>query len=176
MRLSYRRTEALLRDTGWCARLGMSRVPDHVTLCRAFAQIVMPAAMGDALDDVVHRDSLSDLITLLGDGFHRAQDRAVRAIVLLEGLPELAGGAAEHRPQRIARPGHIAIERHKPRALLVELVEILLGDKVGLKLKDQEATQVLMNNVRSFLDIRPLRLELGQVVDVLLLGAQRRLA
>jgi hypothetical protein len=53
MRLSYRRTEALLRDTGWCARLGMSRVPDHATLCRAFAQIVMTGMLGDALDLLV---------------------------------------------------------------------------------------------------------------------------
>ena len=27
LRLSYRRTEAMLHDTDWCARLGMARVP-----------------------------------------------------------------------------------------------------------------------------------------------------
>lgn len=53
LRLSYRRTEAMLRDTDWCARLGMERVPDHATLCRAFDQIVMPRVMGDAIDLIV---------------------------------------------------------------------------------------------------------------------------
>lgn len=53
MRLSYRRTEAVLRDTDWCARLGMTRVPDHATLCRAFDCIVMPGMLDDALDLLV---------------------------------------------------------------------------------------------------------------------------
>ena len=35
--LSYRATEALLRDTpNWCHDIGMRKVPDHNTLCRAF--------------------------------------------------------------------------------------------------------------------------------------------
>ena len=35
-RKSYRGTEALLRDVHWCRQIGMRRVPDHNTLCRAF--------------------------------------------------------------------------------------------------------------------------------------------
>ena len=53
MRLSYRRTEAVLRDSDWCTRLGMTRVPDHSTLCRAFDHIVMPLNMSYAMDLLV---------------------------------------------------------------------------------------------------------------------------
>lgn len=36
-RKSYRQTEALLRDSRpWCRDIGMSKFPDHNTLCRAF--------------------------------------------------------------------------------------------------------------------------------------------
>ena len=36
-RKSYRGIEALLRDSDhWCKQIGMKRVPDHNTLCRAF--------------------------------------------------------------------------------------------------------------------------------------------
>jgi len=37
---SYRGIEALLIDTTWCQELGMKRVPDHNTLCRAFHAIL----------------------------------------------------------------------------------------------------------------------------------------
>ena len=40
MQLSYLKVEAVLNDTDWCARLGMDRVPDSSTLCRAFHEIV----------------------------------------------------------------------------------------------------------------------------------------
>jgi len=53
LRLSYRRTEALLRDCDWCHRLGMTRVPDHSTLCRAFDHIVGPRNMAHAIDLLV---------------------------------------------------------------------------------------------------------------------------
>jgi hypothetical protein len=36
MKLSYRKAEALLRDCpDWCGQIGLPRVPDHHTLCRA---------------------------------------------------------------------------------------------------------------------------------------------
>ena len=48
---SYRGTEALLRD---CADLreavGLTRAPDHNTICRAFTHLVKPAKMDRALD------------------------------------------------------------------------------------------------------------------------------
>ena len=48
---SYRGTEALLRD---CSDLreavGLSRAPDHNTMCRAFTHLVTPARMNRALD------------------------------------------------------------------------------------------------------------------------------
>src|SRR5579863_4603334 len=38
---SYRGVEALLRDSEhWCRQIGMKRVPDHNTLCRAFHAIL----------------------------------------------------------------------------------------------------------------------------------------
>lgn len=37
---NYRGIEALLKDTDWCQRLGMKKVPDHNTLFRAFSVIV----------------------------------------------------------------------------------------------------------------------------------------
>jgi len=47
---SYRRTEALLRDTDWCQQLGMTKVPDHATLCRAFHHILTRQRVGAMLD------------------------------------------------------------------------------------------------------------------------------
>ena len=47
---SYRRTEALLRDTDWCQQLGITKVPDHATLCRAFHHIINRQRVGAMLD------------------------------------------------------------------------------------------------------------------------------
>src|SRR5271170_4307939 len=48
---SYRGVEALLRDAPhWCKRIGMNRVPDHNTLCRAFHLIVSERGMNRMLD------------------------------------------------------------------------------------------------------------------------------
>ena len=54
LKLSYRRTETLLRDTDWCAQLGMRRVPDHATLCRAFGQLVKRTDVQSMLDLLMH--------------------------------------------------------------------------------------------------------------------------
>jgi hypothetical protein len=49
--LSYRRTEALLRDSPqWLADLGLSAAPDHNTLWRAFGVIVTNRRVNRALD------------------------------------------------------------------------------------------------------------------------------
>jgi hypothetical protein len=48
---SYRGVEALLRDAPeWCRDVGLSRVPDHNTLCRAFAVLTTPRRMNRMLD------------------------------------------------------------------------------------------------------------------------------
>ena len=48
---SYRGTEALLRDCPqWLADIGLSKVPDHNTLCRAFGQIVKLRRINKMLD------------------------------------------------------------------------------------------------------------------------------
>lgn len=52
---SYRGVEALLRDSRhWCRRIGLRRVPDHNTLCRAF-KILLSALHVDRLLDRVAR-------------------------------------------------------------------------------------------------------------------------
>lgn len=50
LKLSYRKAEALLNDTDWCARLGMAKVPDASTLCRAFETIVGRSEANHMLD------------------------------------------------------------------------------------------------------------------------------
>lgn len=62
MKLTYRRLVALLRDTDWCARLGMTRVPSTATLCRAFGFIIEPRNLYQAMDlliDVANRMQLT---------------------------------------------------------------------------------------------------------------------
>lgn len=50
-RKSYRGLEQLLRDARpWCRSIGMKRVPDHNTLCRAFATLVTYSRMNRMLD------------------------------------------------------------------------------------------------------------------------------
>jgi hypothetical protein len=51
---SYRRTEGLLRDTDWCHQLGMTKVHDHATLCRAFHHILNRERVGAMLDLFTH--------------------------------------------------------------------------------------------------------------------------
>jgi len=59
---SYRGVEALLRD---CSDLrdavGLSRAPDHNTLCRAFTHLVKPAKMSRALDLTVAQAKAQEL-------------------------------------------------------------------------------------------------------------------
>jgi hypothetical protein len=52
-RKSYRQTEALLRDSRpWCRDIGMSKFPDHNTLCRAFHALHLARRQGKLLDRV----------------------------------------------------------------------------------------------------------------------------
>lgn len=51
LKLSYRKTEALLRDSmAWLAEIGMSKAPDHNTLWRAFDKLVEIKRVGRMLD------------------------------------------------------------------------------------------------------------------------------
>jgi len=48
---SYRGVEALLEDCpAWRAEIGLSRTPDHNTLCRAFKDLVKPGLVNHVLD------------------------------------------------------------------------------------------------------------------------------
>ena len=50
-RKSYREVEALLRDAPhWCRAIGMRKVPDHNTLCRASATLNLTRRAGKLLD------------------------------------------------------------------------------------------------------------------------------
>ena len=51
---SYRGIQALLEDAPeWRADIGLSRTPDHNTLCSAFAKFVKPGLFGNMLDQTV---------------------------------------------------------------------------------------------------------------------------
>ena len=48
---SYRGVVALLKDCpDWCADIGLKKVPDHNTLCRAHQQLVKPGVVEKMLD------------------------------------------------------------------------------------------------------------------------------
>ena len=48
---SYRGLVALLEDCpDWCADIGLKKVPDHNTLCRAFHRLVKPKMVETMLD------------------------------------------------------------------------------------------------------------------------------
>ena len=48
---SYRGVVALLKDCPeWCADIGLKKVPDHNTLCRAHRQLVKPGVVEKMLD------------------------------------------------------------------------------------------------------------------------------
>jgi IS5 family transposase len=54
---SYRGIEALLRDApGWCMAIGMSRPPDHSTLCRAFKALLRMDKAFDRLLDLMAQE------------------------------------------------------------------------------------------------------------------------
>lgn len=64
MKLTYRRTVAMLNDTDWCQRLGMSKVPSTATLCRVFDYLIEPRNLHDALDLLI---ALGKRLDLTGD-------------------------------------------------------------------------------------------------------------
>jgi hypothetical protein len=50
-KLTYRGTEALLRDCDhWCKQIGMSKAPDHNTLCRAFHALLGQTRVNRLMD------------------------------------------------------------------------------------------------------------------------------
>src|SRR6188474_2408737 len=52
--LSYRRAEAVLADApDWLAAIGLTRAPDHNTLCRANALLLKSCRVGRLLDAMV---------------------------------------------------------------------------------------------------------------------------
>lgn len=69
----YRDAEALLQDSPqWCRAIGMSKAPDHSTLCRAFAALTSDRNIQRMLDLLAHWAGISGLLgqTLAIDGTH----------------------------------------------------------------------------------------------------------
>ena len=64
--LSYRRTEALLRDSRatLCDAIGMTSVPDHNTLCDAFDTLVKIERFAPMLDELAHAFEEAGLLKL----------------------------------------------------------------------------------------------------------------
>jgi hypothetical protein len=60
LRVSYRKAEAMLVDVpDWLGRVGMTAVPDHNTLWRAFGRLVVPSKVDAALDLMAEREKQS---------------------------------------------------------------------------------------------------------------------
>jgi hypothetical protein len=60
---SYRGVEALLKDCpDWRADIGLSRAPDHNTLCRAFKHLIKPGRVNRMLDQMALWGEELDLI------------------------------------------------------------------------------------------------------------------
>ena len=70
MRRSYRGAEALLRDCdNWLADVGLRRVPDHNTLCRAAAFLLKRCRVGRLLDKLVQWAAVARMLGLATDPF-----------------------------------------------------------------------------------------------------------
>lgn len=82
---SYRGVVALLQDCPeWCADIGLKKVPNHNTLCRAHKQLVKPRVIEDMLDVSVQTA--------------RKLQRAAKKKAAGGGLAARPGGSAASRP------------------------------------------------------------------------------
>jgi hypothetical protein len=78
---SYRGIEALLRDSShWCREIGMKKVPDHNTLCRAFHALLDGSRVNRLMDRLTRWMALSHLLgftcaidSTLYDTHHRSR-------------------------------------------------------------------------------------------------------
>ncbi len=69
--LSYRKTEALLRDSpSWRRAIGLKRTPDHNTLCDAFDVVVQSEHLGKALDLLADAFEEAGLFETKGKGHY----------------------------------------------------------------------------------------------------------
>src|SRR5436190_2453501 len=68
MKRSYRGVEAVLRDCdNWLADIGLSRAPDHNTLCRAAAFLLKTLRVGRLLDKLVQWAATARMLGLSTD-------------------------------------------------------------------------------------------------------------
>lgn len=78
---SYRGIEALLKDSpNWCKQIGMKKVPDHNTLCRAFHALMDGSRVGRLMDRLARWMSLEKALgftcaidSTLYDTHHRSR-------------------------------------------------------------------------------------------------------
>ena len=78
--VSYADAESILRDTDWCGRLGMPRVPDHSTLNRAFNLIVIEECfvslshvLIDAMNELGHLGDTLAIDSTMYDTHHSSR-------------------------------------------------------------------------------------------------------
>ena len=65
MKRSYRGAEALLRDSEhWCKAIGMKKVPDHNTLCRAASFLLRKCQVDRLLDQMARWASINRMLGL----------------------------------------------------------------------------------------------------------------
>lgn len=99
LKLSYRKTEAMLRDTpNWLADIGMTRAPDHNTLWRAFGELLKGRQVNSMLDLMAELFTAEGVLKQLSqkpltidstcfERRHRSRhyDRVCRKMKLIEG-------------------------------------------------------------------------------------------
>lgn len=116
-RKSYRGAEALLADSpDWLADCGMTRAPDHNTLCRAFGVIVTLRRANAMLDVTAARFAAAGLLDwarkpLAGDSTHFESRHVSRHF---ERRREQTARATEKKEQAAAAAAAVTTEASKP--------------------------------------------------------------
>ena len=131
LRLSYRKTEALLRDTPqWLEGIGMARAPDHNTLWRAFGVLVGTRKVNRMLDLLAGMFAAGRLLKLSAakpltidstcyERRHRSRhyDRVCRKIGLLDEGAKYAKRPEKPTPEQVNRR-RSALARSMPKLAL----------------------------------------------------------
>ena len=81
---SYRGVQALIEDCPqWRADIGLSRTPDHNTLCRAFHELVKPKLVNRMLDPATRQSLGPDNLARLGEAVGLATHHAFLLVVVI---------------------------------------------------------------------------------------------
>ncbi len=122
LKRSYRGIEAVLRDAEhWCRVIGMKKVPDHNTLCRAAGVLLRMCSVGKLLDAVTRWAAL-----------HRAWGLSVKPLAGDSSMFELhhVSRHFEKRRRRESRRSHrrrMAGKQRDPAPRLRQLPKLAVG-------------------------------------------------